>query len=468
MEFSLSEIIALLMKRFVFIAVSIFMGLCIFFVINTKIMKPTFTASLQMYVNQNDTTSSGELNELYYAQKVVTTYINFLQTKTFYKQVREECGLNYSINQIEGMTAIRAVDNTEIFQISVTSNSPEDSYQIVAAMQEIAPVLIKSIKYTAQISVVDPVVLPSAPSGPNVLMNTFVGGLLGLLLSIIASFLWETININVKNQEDLKKKYDMPILGVIPNYKIFKRRIYRLLNIIPFLRKKIKIKQTKSSIQEDSTFMINEAYDSLRTNLRFTLRKDGCKKLIINSPTPEDGKSTTSANIAVKIARAGAKVILLDCDLRKGTLHNIFNIKNAPGMSDALSGMVSEKDVIQNTKYENLQLISMGAIPPNPNELLGSIQMEELLKKLDKIYDYIIIDSPPVNVVSDALSLIKLVDGVLVVVREGITTHPNIESAITKYKFSEANILGFVINGVYINQGNKSKSQYYYYRQQSK
>jgi len=128
-----------------------------------------------------------------------------------------------------------------------------------------------------------------------------------------------------------------------------------------------------------------------------------------------------------------------------------------------LSGMINELDVIRKTKYENLYVIPLGTIPPNPTELLASKQMEEVIARLEKSYDYIIIDSPPVNVVSDALSLVKMVDGVVIVVREGSTSHPNINNAMTKYILAEANILGFVINGVSLERGKKSKSQYYYY-----
>lgn len=112
--------------------------------------------------------------------------------------------------------------------------------------------------------------------------------------------------------------------------------------------------------------------------------------------------------------------------------------------------------------------MTMGLIPPNPTELLGSTQMEDLIRKLEKNYDYIIFDTPPVNLVSDVLSLIKMTDGIVIIVREGVTSYPNIANAISKYNFSEANILGFVLNGAAFNQENKSKSKYYYYYRNKK
>lgn len=459
MEFSVKEIMELLLRRIVLIMICTVTGLGLFFVASKFIIRPSYTASVQLYVNANDTTSPANLNELNYAQKVVATYINFLQTKVFYQQVIEETDLNYKPERLRKMTSIQSVNNTEIFRISVTTHSPEDAYKLVEAMQRVAPVLIQSIKETAQISVVDPVELPGRPSGPNILLNSLLGGFIGLVFSILAIMLWEIIDVNVKNQEDLNKRYKLPVLGAIPNFDtsqakkiIRKNRIFKDRENLEF------------QINEDTKFVITEAYKTLRTNMRFSLRSNMCKKIIICSPMPEEGKSTTSTNLAITIAQMGAKVLLMDCDLRKGRLHRYFNIKSMPGISDVLSGITDVKDVTRKTANENLHILPMGAIPPNPTELLGSVQMEELLSKLDKIYDYIIIDTPPINVVSDSLSLSKVVDGVILVVKEGETSHPNIVSAIGKYEFAEANLLGFVLNGVTLEQGKRKKSHYYYYR----
>ena len=464
MEYSLTDILAILIKRLVLIAICTFIGFSSFFVVNKYITKPIYTASVQLYVNPNESTYSADLNELNYAKQVITTYVYFLRTKVFYNKVLDECKLNYSADQLSAMTTITQISNTEIFQISVTSQNPADSYQLVDAMQKVAPILIKSIKDTAEISVVDPGVLPLGPSGPNINFNSLVGGILGFLFSAIASLLWEIIDANVKNQEDLIKKYRIPVIGSIPNYYNGKLRRLKIFNHIPFLRKRFMKRNRVRGINDEKKFEVTEAYKELRTNLRFTLLKNECKTIIVSSPVPEDGKSTTSTNIGISIAQTGARVLLIDCDLRKGKIHSFFNIKAKPGISDVLSGMLNEKDAIQNTQYDNLHVITMGSIPPNPSELLGSKQMEEFLKRMEKDFDYIIIDTPPVNVVSDVLSFAKLADGIIIVVREGVTSHPSISNALTKYKLADASILGFVLNGFTLNQGIKTKSHYYYYK----
>lgn len=473
MDFSFKEIVALLIKRFVLISVCTFSGLILFFLVNSLIVQPSYTANVQLYVNSNDKeTKTATLSELDYAQKVVTTYINFLQTKVFYKQVTDKSGLDYTSEEIRNMTSIFAVNNTEIFQISVTSHNPDDSYQLARVMQEVAPRMIKSIKDTADISVVDPVVLPASPSGPNVLLNSFIGAFLGFVLSVMASFIWDIIDINVKNQEDLTKKYSLPVLGNIPDFDEASREKTGLKKFLLKFKKpedqktehqKTEHHKIDKSIDENTKFLVTEAYKSFRTNLRFSLRKEGCRKIIVSSPVPEDGKTTTSTNIAITIAQTNSKVLLLDCDLRKGRLHNFFNTKSSPGISDCLSGMIDVKEAIYSTTHENLYIMPMGSIPPNPTELMASKQMEDLIQRLEMEYDYIIMDTPPVNVVSDSLSLVKMVDGVVLVVREGRTSHPNIEGALRKFKFAETNLLGFVLNGGTYNTGKAYKSRYYYY-----
>lgn len=459
MEFTLKELIDVIMKKKTFILIITMVCLCSFFIYSKFVMKPSYTATLQMYVNPNTKESITSLSDINYAQKLVNTYINFLQTNTFYNQVIEASGLNYTVKELKLMTEIKAINNTEIFSISVTTHHPNDSYRLVLIMEEIAPTLIKSIKYTAEISVVDPAVLPTIPSKPNILSNTILGGLSGLILSIAFFILWEILDVKLKNQEDLENKYQIPIIGVIPNFYDQKDR---KINIDSLFSRYNKGASLRHGIDENKKFIVTEAYKSFRANLLVMLRKEGCKKIIISSPVPEDGKSTTTYNIGMSIALTGAKTLIIDCDLRKGTIHQYFNIRRRPGVSDILSGLESIEKVIYKTTYDNLKIMPMGRILPNPSELLGSVYMKEMLDKLEKEYDYIIMDTPPINVVSDAAALIKMVDGVVIVVREKITTYPHINNAIHKCKFVNANILGFVINGVYVNSSTKSKYNYYY------
>lgn len=463
MEFSLKGILSLLLKRSIIIFLCTLFGMGVFYSINKSNAHPTYTASSQLYVYAKVTTQTTDISELYYAQKAVNTYINILKTNVFFGKVIEKAGVSYTPGQLSACTSIKVVDNTEIFQISVTTSSAYESYKLVSAMQDVAPNYIRSIKNSTEISIVDPAVFNPVPTVPNILLNTILGAMLGCISCIGVIFLLEFLDVRVKSEDEITKKYQLPILGAIPNYNhAMKDKRFSFIKSFQMNEESKEQTEQIEVVNDQTKFLITEAYKALRTNLRYTLRNDGCKKIIINSPLPEEGKSTTSTNLGITIVQTGARVLLMDCDLRKGRLHHYFNLKHSPGITDVLSGVISEKDAIQATEYDNLYLLSMGSLPPNPTELLGSSQMEDLIRRVEKNFDYIIFDTPPVNVVSDVLSLIKLADGIVIVARENRTTHPNITKAITRYEFIDHKILGIVLNATAQYQGRRSK--YYYHR----
>lgn len=246
--------------------------------------------------------------------------------------------------------------------------------------------------------------------------------------------------------------------------------------VMVHIRKK-KVKQergTVSIINENTTFSVVEAYKTLRTNLMFAAQNPGCKRIIITSTSPYEGKSTNCCNLGITLAQTNSNVLIIDCDLRKPTIHKFFKIKGIPGLSEVLAGMIDVKEVVQNTGYDKLKLICGGTIPPNPAELLGSDAMDELLYHLSAQYDYILLDTPPVNLVTDALALTTKTDGVVMVVRQGQTTHPELSRALASLKFANAKVLGTILNGVaknghygYSKQGYKKYQYEYQYGESS-
>ena len=207
-------------------------------------------------------------------------------------------------------------------------------------------------------------------------------------------------------------------------------------------------------IQPALKFRIEEAYKSIRANIMFSVMKKGCKRIIVSSSMPNEGKTTTTVNLAVSISQADQRVLLIDGDLRKPKIHHYFSVPNSPGLTNYLSNIISGRGnmdlfgVIRPTEYKNLCILSSGSIPPNPAELLGSEIMSEFLDEVSKDFDYIIIDTPPVNVVSDALPLIRESDGVVLVVRSNQSSHPELQKALSALEFIDAKILGFVVNHV--------------------
>ncbi len=200
--------------------------------------------------------------------------------------------------------------------------------------------------------------------------------------------------------------------------------------------------------QGSTLFAAKEAYRTIRTNLMFSLAKTGCKTILFTSSIQGEGKTTSSANIAFSLARSNKKVLLLDMDLRNPHVHRILKKSNAPGLTNYLSGFNSLEEVMHKDVYPGLDVICAGTISPNPSELVGSDGMLRLIEGLKKNYDYIILDTPPVNVVSDALSLIPLTDGVVLVIRPKYTDRKEVRHAIDQIEFVGGKILGAIANGV--------------------
>jgi len=222
-------------------------------------------------------------------------------------------------------------------------------------------------------------------------------------------------------------------------------------------------------VQKNPKSPTAEVFRTLRTNIQFINSKKDLKTLLITSTLPGEGKSWTSANLAVTFAEAGKKVVVIDADMRKGRQHSIFGVENEYGLSNFLSGIdntgrVENADItkyIQRTEVPNLYLISKGDTPPNPSELLASDATMSMIADLEKIFDLIIFDGPPSLIVTDALILSRLVDSTIIVVEHNITKKDNLAKVKKDIENVGGKIAGVVINKV-PKQGKKYESTYYY------
>ena len=217
--------------------------------------------------------------------------------------------------------------------------------------------------------------------------------------------------------------------------------------------------QRRYLLSETSSFAVKEAYRTLRTNIRFSLQGNACKKFCITSSAQGEGKSITITNLAISFAEAGHKVLLIDADLRRPSIAKLLVEKATPGLSNVLAGLSTEEEAIRTSAYPGLDILFSGDIPPNPAELLGSERMLKMMEKLSKRYDYILVDTPPVNAVSDTCVIANMLDGVLLLARHGGTRKDGIKRAVSNLKLTGARILGCVYNGIL----RESKSYYYYY-----
>jgi len=197
-------------------------------------------------------------------------------------------------------------------------------------------------------------------------------------------------------------------------------------------------------INDDTPFIISEAYKTARTNLMFSLASCERKIIVITSANAGEGKSVSCANMALTLAETGASVLIIDADLRKPTIHKLFGTTNKVGLSSILGGLDEPRDCIKDSVMENLDIITSGIIPPNPTELLSSGTMTEFFKAVSKYYDYIFIDTPPINVVTDSQLFNSVTSGIIFVVREGRTTHTDIQAALRAVKLANGKICGFL------------------------
>jgi len=218
----------------------------------------------------------------------------------------------------------------------------------------------------------------------------------------------------------------------------------------------------KRILNNDSAFQVKEAYKVLRTNVMFSLPAQSCKIIALTSAMASEGKTTSSINLAISFAETGAKVLLIDADLRRPNVARMLKDKSVPGLSNALLHFTGLEEVIKKTSYANLDAIYSGDIPPNPAELLSSPAMAELLQRLAPKYDYIFIDTPPVNIVADTTIISRLAAGVVVAVEANATEKANLMNAIGQLEFVGAKILGFVLNHVVINYTGKYQKYYKY------
>ena len=230
-------------------------------------------------------------------------------------------------------------------------------------------------------------------------------------------------------------------------------------------RKKYTPRQTQ--VYKEDNFAISEAYKTVRTNIMFSLSDvESGKVIILTSPGPCEGKSTSALNIAVNFAKMGKKTLLIDADLRKPRIHKALGVEQE-GLANYLGGFSELDHVLAYSEEYGLDLMVCGTIPPNPSELLASSRMAKLIEQLKEQYDYIILDTPPVNVVTDAVILSKLASGVVAIIREGSTTYTELSKAIETLEFAEARIIGIVLNdSTGISKGYKYRGRYsrYYYR----
>lgn len=223
---------------------------------------------------------------------------------------------------------------------------------------------------------------------------------------------------------------------------------------------------SKLIVNENPKSPVSEAYRTIRTNIQFTSVDDTIKIITVTSAMASEGKTTTVANLATAFAQTGKSVVLVDADLRKPSVHKMFDLPNLRGLVNAIIHDKDLSELLLDSKVENLKILPAGTIPPNPSELLGSKSMKDLIKHLSEQFDYVLIDAPPVALVTDAAIIANMCDGVILVGVAGKTEIKSVQYAKKLLGNANAHILGMVLNKIPVDKNNHYKYQYYSYYQQ--
>jgi non-specific protein-tyrosine kinase len=294
--------------------------------------------------------------------------------------------------------------------------------------------------------------LPSIPVRPRPIRNGILAIMLGLFVGVGLGFLFEFLDDTVKTADDIERHApSLAFLGAIPAVADWRNR-----------------NRARAITLESPHSPASEAYRSLRTSVQFVALRQPLQTLLLTSPMSSEGKSTTIANLGVTLARSGKQVTLVDCDLRRPRLHEFFGVDNAVGFTSVLLGEAPVSSALRQVDIGTngtLRLLASGALPPNPSELLGTNRVTELLTALQATAEIVLIDSPPLLPVTDALVLSRRVDGVLLVATAGLTSRRHLARSVALLSHAEAPIIGVALNAVSAETGYGDHYGYTYYRQ---
>ncbi len=353
----------------------------------------------------------------------------FDQQKTKVMQMKEQ-GIQYNILKREADT------NKELYK---------------GLLQRMKEAGVSAGLTVSNIQVVDQAEIPTGPYKPNKKLNLLLAAVVGLFLGVGLAFFFEYLDNTVKSPEEVEQLMRLPSFGMVPEISYERKK--RLEKGASFPVELITFGHPKS--------ILSEAYRNIRTSILLSFSEKPPKKIVITSPNPSEGKTTTVINTAIALSQTGAKVLIIDGDMRHPRVHKIFSEENGAGLSNFLSGNAPLDAIIKKTEVPNLYFIPSGPIPPNPSELIGSNLFKEMIKALGSRFDHVVLDSPPALGFADSVILSTTVDGVILVVLGGKTPRETLQRAKEVLQQVNAKILGVVINRVDIQRGEYG---YYYYR----
>ena len=450
-KIDLVKLIRFVLKRSWLIVLCAEIGFGAMYIRTTRFMPDTYTASGTMYVNngnpnveQYQYTNSSDLDS---AVKLIDTYLIVVKSEKVMKSVVAQLSNDYpgiQAGYISSSLSMASVSETGVAAVRSRTNDAKLSKDIVNAVLDAAPEEIIRVVGAGKIEIIDYAIAPMIPDSKGALKKGILGAMASAVLAGCVLLVMFLMNQRITDTKDLTDNYTPPVLASIQRIKEDSEKAGTFL------------------LTNTTDMGIVENYAKLRMNLLYTLVGKETHAVIITSAVAGEGKSTIAANLAISCAMGDKKVLLVDGDLRRASQSSIFELSDhTKGMSEVLVGASKWQDMILKKIKGNVDLLPAGHFPPNPAELLGSNEMLALLKELEQAYDLVLLDMPPINIVSDPLVLSNSVAGCIFVTRQDYSDHREIRKALIEAEMAGMNVMGFVFYGEDIKEAGYYSKKYY-------
>ena len=441
------------LKRIWILAICGMIGFATMYFYTLMSTSDTYTAAGTIYVGNGNPAATNyqytSSNDLDSAVKLIDTYMVVIKSNKVLDVITERLAPQYpqiTPGFIAGSLSAGAVSETSVLQICGTTFDPQLSADIVNAVLDVAPDEIIRVVGVGNCEVIDYANVPIFPDDRGLFRGGILGALFGIFVAGSVLLILFLLDRRITDAKELTDSYTPPVLASIQREKVDE--------------KKEKREQASFLLTNKSPLEKVESYAKLRMNMLYTLVGKEHNVVAVTSPVSGEGKTTIASNLAISCALGGKDVLLIDGDMRRACLQEMFQYDaKKPGLSNILVGDISWQQAVLNSEYKSLHLIPAGQLPPNPAELLGSSQMKDLLNRLEQAYELIILDLPPVNVVADPLAVSADVAGCLLVTRQYYSDHRDIRKALIAAEMTGMEVLGFIFYGEDLTTG----SQYGYY-----
>lgn len=451
LQLDIRRYLHILRKRWWLIVAAVVVSLAVAGVLTAR-TPPTYVASTTLFVGQQQVAieelgQGVALSNL--SEDLLASYASIVASRSIAEAAVATSGLQVSPGAVQGSVFAGPIPDTQIIKLSSVHEDPRLAARIANAVAAAFVDEIARIETSGgqgepavRVSIIDQALEPGSPIAPNPARNMTLALVLGLLAGVGGAFLFDLLDASVKHREELEES-GISVVGVIPKLETEGASVY---------------------LERDPQVVGGEAFRKLRTSISFMSVDDPVRTILVSSPLSEEGKTTCALNLASAYAQGGSRTLLVEADLRRPSLHQLFGQEGMRGLTTAIIGQTPLAEAIRNTNVANLSVLLAGAIPPNPVELLDSEQMSDVLARLKERFDMVVIDSPPLIPVADPAALANRVDGVIIVARAGSTHRKRLGEAVKIVEHSGAKLLGVLLNGLSPKDAPGEYEYYYSYR----